>query len=317
MTFRRPPPPTREDIAAAKITAECDARGHNFPQTEPLRPTQTTASADGRRISQQRTRCRDCGTVWVQSWQGEHRSAFGGRLVAAVLTDYEAPEPGDVPHIADHAARVTDDELAAAFVENGYYADASLPPRPEDRAAGNPQTVELTVRVRAGQFYLLDDGQTPAGILPVPEDASGAGIVDTMPGATLLWTGLRNGPVRLTVVLAPADPGAGLRDYEDVVEISHRSTTGRLTIAELGGTAHTLPPLPGYGDYRLRYHARDAGTAYRTATSDHVIDRYLLQIWPTPRTAPVILRATSDWASPRATIRTAPPPPKVRPWRPA
>jgi hypothetical protein len=330
VSLRYVPPPTREDIAVDKLARECAARGHSFPETGLPRPTQMTA--DGR--SQQRTTCADCATVQVLTWQQpapESIARSQGRMAIAMMASYEAPEPGDVPGIADLAARVTDDELAAAHAESarlwnparlgapqdvviihdGSGYDDPLP-APGELAAAR---IELTVSVRAWQFYLLDGEETAARIVPVPEHAASAGIIDTVPGATLLWTGLRQGPVPLTVSVGPDDPGADLEGYQDVAEISHRSTTGRLAIAGLTETVRTLPPLPGYGDYRLRYHARDADPAHAAGTSDHPVDSYLLQIWPAPRTRPVILQAASQWASHRAIIRAEPPQPGMRPAR--
>jgi hypothetical protein len=328
MTLRYVPPPTREDIAAEKLARECAARGHSFPKISPLRPTQVTTG--GR--SQQRTSCLDCATVQVLTWQQpapESLARSGGRTAVAMTASYEAPEPGDVPGIADLAARVTDDELAAARAESAQVGkparigasqdiviigddscyDEPLPAPGEVAAA----RIELTVSVRAWQFYLLDAEETAARIVPVPEHAASAGIVDSVPGATLLWTGLRQGLLPLTVSIGPADPGADLVGYQDAAEISHRSTTGRLAIAGLTGTVRTLPPLPGYGDYRLRYHVRDADAAHAEQTSDHPPDRCLLQIWPAPRTRPVILRAASQWASSRAVIRAEPAQPGMHP----
>jgi hypothetical protein len=326
MTLRYVPPPTREDVAAQKLARECAARGHSFPETWPRKATQVTP--DGR--SQQRTPCPDCGTVLVLTWQ---EPALGdiarprGRMMLVSMVSYEAPEPGDVPGIAGLASQVTDDELAAARAESagprhsvsiGAYQDAVIIrddgdyddplPAPGELAAAQ---IELTVSVRAWQFYLLDAGETAARIVPVPEHAASAGIVDTVPGATVLWTGLRQGPVPLTVSISPAEPAADLKGYQDVAEVSHRSTTGRLAIAGLTETVRALPPLAGYGDYRLRYHVRDADAAHAAGTSEHPVGRYLLQVWPAPRRRPGILQAASQWASSRAIIRTAPPQPGI------
>jgi hypothetical protein len=328
MTLRYVPPPTREDIAAEKLARECAARGHSFPEIWPPRPTQITA--DGR--SQQRTPCPDCATVQVLTWQQSAPESIARsreRTAIAMMASYEAPEPGDVPGIADLAARVTEEELAAARAESaeiGKPARIGAPqdiviirddsgyddplPAPGELAAAR---IELTVSVRAWQFYLLDAEETAARIVPVPGHAASAGIADTVPGATLLWTGLRQGPVSLTISIGPADPGADLAGYQDVAEISHRSTTGRLAIAALTGTVRALPPLPGYGDYRLRYHVQDADAAHAAEASDHPIGRCLLQIWPAPRTRPALLQAASQWASSRAVIRTEPPQPGMHP----
>jgi hypothetical protein len=333
MSWRLVPPPTREDVAAEKLARECAGRGHSFPEVWPLDPAQVTAGPGA--SSQHRAPCPDCATVRVLSWQGplpgsSTRSQGRTAIAMAMMVTYEAPEPGDVPGIADLAASVSYDEVAAAraaavepphSARIGFYQDVVAVrddsghddplPAPGELTAAR---IELTLTVAAWQFYLLDAAEKPARILPVPEHAASAGIIDTVTGATLLWTGLRQGPVHLTVSIAPADPGADLEGYQDVAEISHRSTTGRLAIAGLAQTARALPPLPGYGDYRLRYHARDADAAH---TSGHPVDRYLLQIWPAPRTRPVILQAVSQWASSRATVRAAPVQPGIPPGRSA
>ena len=312
MSRWREAPATREDIAAAKLARECSGRGHAFPRAERLQPTETEADPDGGRVCRQRTACPECGAVRVRTWREPPGSATpGARVAVAVMAAYEPPEPGDISGIADLAARVTDDEVAAAIAESGYH-DAPPPPRPGQGAAMRAETLEVDLQVRAWQFYLLDAEETPASIVPIPADAASAGIIDSVPGATVLWTGLHEGAVGLTVVLGPADPGADLGGYQDVVEISHRSTSGRLAVTVLAGPTHPLPALPGYGDYRLRYHVQDADAAHRTGTPG----RHLLQIWPAPRTRPAVLQATSAWASQRATVRTPPPPPALRPWRP-
>jgi hypothetical protein len=329
MTWRLVPPPTREDVAAEKLARECAARGHSFPEVWPLDPAQVTAGPGG--SSQHRAACPDCATVRVLTWQApvqESTTPFQGRTAMAIAmrVGYEAPEPGDVPGIADLAAHVSSEEAAAAraaavepshSVRIGFYEDVVAIRDDSDHddplpAPGEltPVSIELTLGVAAWQFYLLDAEEKPARILPVPEHAASAGIIDTVTGATLLWTGRRQGPVQLTVSITPADPGADLEGYQDVAEISHRSTTGRLAISGLTQTVRTLPPLPGYGDYRLRYHARDADAAH---TAGHPGDRYLLQIWPAPRTRPVIVQALSQWASSRATVRSAPAQPGIPP----
>jgi len=54
--------------------------------------------------------------------------------------------------------------------------------------------------------------QVSLDVLPIPEDASGAGIVDTVTGATLLWTGLRQGPVHRVVIERGVEAGRALED---------------------------------------------------------------------------------------------------------
>lgn len=320
--FRRVPPPSRADVAAAKLTQECAARGHSYPNPYSLWQPEI---GPGEKY-QERTACPDCATVWVRTWS--HSPAaddlpekFRGRNLLSLNTVYAAPEPGDVPGIADLAARVTDDEVAAAFADTVRVPGAPLRigdnpyehvfvPDDQPPAPLSATQIAITLGVMAWQFYLLDTREKPASIIPVPWDAASAGIIDTVPGATLMWTGLRQGTVPLTVSIAPADPGADLGGYQDVAEVSHRSPTGQLSIAVLTGTVRTLPPLAGQGDYRLRYHVRGADAAH---TSGDPAGQCLLQIWPAPRARPVIVQAGSQWASSRATIRPAPPRPGFPP----
>ena len=321
MRFRRVPPPSREDIAAAKLTRECASQGHGYPNPYSLWQPEI---GPGQHY-QQRTPCPDCATVQVKTWRHAFEEfppeqvpeRFRGMSRLSLNMAYAAPEPGDVPGIADLAALVTDDEVAAARADtvrapnaplrigDNPYEHVFIPD--EEPPAGLAAThIDMTVSVVAWQFYLLDEGETPASIIPVPEEAASAGIIDTVPGATVLWTGLRHGIVQLAVSVAPDDPGADLQGYQDVAEVSHRSPTGQLSVAVLTETVRTLPPLAGYGDYRLRYHVRDADAAH---TSGKPADHCLLQIWPAPRARPVILQAASQWASSRATVRPAPPRP--------
>jgi hypothetical protein len=322
--FRRVPPPSREDIAAAKQAQECAARGHSYSDTFSLwRPE----IEPGEQV-QQRTPCPDCATVRVRTWsyssvhippENLPESLRGRGRLPSLNMAYEAPEPGDVPGIADLAALVTEAEFAAIRAA----AVRPKPPNAPNRIGDDPYEtvfvpdeeppdrlpathIDTNLNVMAWQFYLLDAKETPASIIPVPAKAASAGIIDTVPGATVFWTGLRQGTVPLTVSIAPDDPGADLQGYQDVAEVSHRSATGRLSVAVLTHTVRTLPPLTGCGDYRLRYHVRDADAAH---TSGDRADHCLLQIWPAPRARPVILQTVSQWASSRATVRPAPPRP--------
>jgi hypothetical protein len=316
-TFRRVPPPSRADVAAAKLTRECAARGHSYPN--PYSRWQPEIGPGEQH--QECTACPDCATVWVRTWSywpaDDRPEKFRGRNLLSLNTAYAAPEPGDVPGIAELAARVTDDELAAAFADTIRVPGAPLRiadnpyenvfvPDEETPAPLSATQIDVTLNVTAWQFYLLDTRETPASIIPVPWDAASAGIVDTVPGATVMWTGLRQGPVPLTVSIAPDDPGADLQGYQDVAEVSHRSPTGRLSIAVLTETVRALPPLAGNGDYRLRYHVRGADAAH---TLGEPGDHCLLQIWPAPRARPVILQAASQWALSRTAVRPAPPRP--------
>jgi hypothetical protein len=315
-------PPTRADVATAKLTSECAARGHAFLPVGVPAVTGTITGPDGQQLRTQRTACQDCATVRILTWQEPERPAAepgqpaqpGRRVARAAIVSYQPPDPGDIPGIASLAASVTDDEIDAAWEQAGYAGPLT---GPGDAAAVSATTAELTLSVQAWQFYLLDDEEQPDTIVPVPRDAVSAGIIETVPGATIAWTGLRQGSIGLTVSVTPEDPGARLRDYEDVAEISHRSTTGRLRLAGLSRTLYTFPLLSGYGDYRLRYHVRGADAAHSApGDTGGPAGHYLLQVWPAPRTGPVVLQAGSGWASARAITRAALPEPRVRPATP-
>ncbi|TDD57185.1 hypothetical protein E1286_00200 [Nonomuraea terrae] len=84
------------------------------------------------------------------------------------------------------------------------------------------------------------------------------------------------------------------------MEISFRSEAGHLSLHEWrGGDVHELPTLPaGPGWFRLRYHAQNMDEAAEVDTSDEIINRHLLQIWPQEESTPRTLAAR--WPVPGA-----------------
>ncbi|WP_067823584.1 hypothetical protein [Actinomadura kijaniata] len=305
-------PPTREDVAAVLIVRECAARGHPLPEEPSLRPTSTVPEPSGGTRNRQETTCPGCGTREVQSWNAPADTS-GTYMIMAVVT-YEPPEPGDIPGLADRAARLTDEEFTAGLAEAGWTGPLPEDLAPDRRATARRETLTFTLPIRAGQFHLLDSGREPADIIPIPPDAAGNGLSHGVPGATVLWTASHQGPVRLTVVVSPDDPGAD-QTYQDIAELPHRATTGHTRLTALGDATYPLPPLPaGYGAYRLRYHVRGADAA--PEVSDVPVDGYLLQIWPAPHRRPEIVRAGSRWATRRATITEASDRPTLPCWPP-
>ncbi|WP_433323640.1 hypothetical protein [Spirillospora sp. CA-294931] len=257
-------PPNRTDIAARKITRECAARDHDFPD-EGLRPTTTWTDADGDVHHEQRTPCAGCGTIRVMRWR-EPRAAVGAFMA---MSTNEWPEPGDVPGIDAIAAALTDEEIVQA---GGL-------PFPVVEVV--PETLRPAVRVKARQFYLLDGRTDPSEIIPVPRGATGAILMHAVPGAAVFWTESNADALDLTVVVSPTDPGAELDGYDDVVEATFEAGTGELRLDAIGSERHPFRPL-SIRDYRVRYHVRNGA--------------YLLQIWPWARSAPRVLKLTSAWA---------------------
>ncbi|MGI5268048.1 hypothetical protein ACQEUU_02720 [Nonomuraea sp. CA-218870] len=159
------------------------------------------------------------------------------------------------------------------------------------------QTISFDLHVHYAQAYLVDDAEdaeTPSDLLD-DHPTHPVGIIRVEGESALLITGLHTGPVGFTVTVADADPGADTDGYEDIVEISFESEAGQVSVHEWGGEeVHELPELAaGPGCYRLRYHAKGMDEAAAVDTSQEIIDRYLLQIWPQDESAPAVVKSTS------------------------
>ncbi|WP_433352936.1 hypothetical protein ACQP25_06690 [Microtetraspora malaysiensis] len=153
------------------------------------------------------------------------------------------------------------------------------------------QVKQMDVKVDYHQAYLVEEGYSVGSFDDVPSPP--VGIIRVAEGSAWLTVGLQWGTVGFTVAVADRDPGADVDGYEDIVEISYESPSGRLSLEEWGGwRAHTLPPLPaGPGTYRLRYHARGMD---EEDSLDAVDEHYLLQIWAEPPRDPAVLKSTSS-----------------------
>ncbi|MFB9928389.1 hypothetical protein ACFORO_28520 [Amycolatopsis halotolerans] len=190
----------------------------------------------------------------------------------AVVSRYERPEPGDVPGLADRARQVTDAELAEYLAGHGFPDGIPEDFAPDRLATAETERLDFVLRVRAGQFMLLDRGRPLGDILPVPPSAESADLIDAVPGAALLWSPIDDGDLLLTVTLSPSDPGPD-QSYPRIAELSCRFHSGHVVLRELAGRELALPPLPaGHGDYRIRFHTADSGC--------------LLQLWGQPRAKP-------------------------------
>jgi hypothetical protein len=150
--------------------------------------------------------------------------------------------------------------------------------------------------VNYAQFYVLD-GNNERTVHPEPgaPGESHAGILRTVRGGALLYTGLYQGFVDLTVSVHLHEPDPLLAEYEDVVEVSLQVDTDTITVTAWESRRYfTLPPLPpGTGWYRLRYHARDMDRAH-DLYSEVPIDAFHLQIWAASQRNPQVLKATSS-----------------------
>lgn len=250
------------------ILRECGT-DHDFPQTR-LEVTETETDRGGHVVNVNRVACRSCGMVQVTRWRRRDPAAPPQSFLAAGT--FERPEPADVPGLAERAALVTDEQFAQFAAECGYPGGLPRDFAPDRRASAPTERLEFVLRIRAGQFALLDRYRSLGEVLPVPASADTTGLIDAVPGAALFWPPIHDGELVLPVVVSPRTL-APARSYASITEVSCRFQTGYVALREIGGRVLDLPPLPaGHGDYRLRFHAGEAGC--------------LLQIWPQPRGRP-------------------------------
>jgi hypothetical protein len=269
------PFPSRDDVAMALIMRAC-GHTHDFPD-DTLQPTGTDTDASGRTVNVSRITCRRCGMLKVSRWHDPDPSQQDRYL--AVISSYEWPEPGEVPGIAERALRVTDAEFAEIVAERGFAGGVPAGFAPDRRTTAAPERLDVVLRIRAAQFYALDQGRSIGQILPIPPHAESADLIEAIPGAALLWAPIHEGELPLTVVISAQDPEPD-RSYQRIVELSCRFHSGHIVLRELAGRELPLPPLPaGHGDYRLRFHQSSSGC--------------LLQIWNRPRTKPLVYSPTT------------------------
>ncbi|QKG18732.1 hypothetical protein [Actinomadura verrucosospora] len=265
------PFPNRDDVAIKQIIGAC-GRDHDIPGQTRLEATETETDEAGRTININRTACRKCGSIRVTRWRAPEPGTSSSFFAFAT---FERPEPGDVPGITERALQVTEKELADFIIAHGFPGGVPAGFAPDRRTTAPEENLDLTLRVRAGQFYLLDRTRSLGDILPVPAYAESAALIDAVPGAALFWPPVRDGELHLAVKISPTPPEPD-QTYDEVVELSCRFPTGHAVLRELAGRELPLPPLPaGHGDYRLRFHTKPSGC--------------LLQIWNQPRTKPKLL----------------------------
>ncbi|HET6705559.1 hypothetical protein [Amycolatopsis sp.] len=167
------------------------------------------------------------------------------------------------------------------------------------------------VHVHYGQIYVHDeagepfDGDLTACFAGQRNGLCGAAV----PGTLFLITGLHTGEVGFTAEVHSAEPPDD--GGEDVVEASFHAE-GRTLLVTWGGEDWWDLELPP-GDYRVRYRgtAMDAGRDRDTRRDGEPrLDSYVLQFWPAPPAADVVVRETSAIAAYwHGFARDLPPPP--------
>lgn len=169
------------------------------------------------------------------------------------------------------------------------------------------------LHVSHGQFYVdsrqgEDDAEAPPACAGQSNGLCGAAV----PGHLFLVTGLHTGRVGLAVEVHGSAPP--FEDgWEDVVEASFRPASASTNILPWGDgplCALDLPPV----DHRVRYCGRgmDRGRQEELAVLEGgaPVDHYLLQFWPAPPAADLVVRQTSRSAAYwHRHARSLPPPP--------
>jgi hypothetical protein len=124
------------------------------------------------------------------------------------------------------------------------------------------------VDVCFGHFLLVDPFFADERRTPVPH----VGLIEPSTGLVRCRTAYSAMQVRVSAVVSAVEQPGDL-SFHDVVETSYRSATGRLGIADWQRRlVEPLPPLPGAGWYRLRYHLRNP--------DDEWAAECLIQAWP-------------------------------------
>ena len=164
------------------------------------------------------------------------------------------------------------------------------------------------VFVHYGQLYVVSEEDAYPD-LRAAFRGQGVGLCGAAEeGMLFLTTGLHTGDVSFAVEVHEQRPeidgdggdgGDGGGGWEEVVEVSFTPvTTGSILMQWAGERCWELD-LP-VADYRVRYCAAgmDAGRAKDTRLDgEPVLDRYLLQFWPSPPEPPRLVRQASETAA--------------------
>ncbi len=153
------------------------------------------------------------------------------------------------------------------------------------------------VDIQKAQYTLL-------GVDGVPRSRPGVnGLFHLVEGDVMVLTGTEDGPVRLTVEIHSEAPPLELDGWDDVVEVSQRSSversaTGEIAVAPLfDGPVEGLPALrlPDGSSIRIRIHARGRDEAAKHWGVEEPIEEHLLQIWPAPEGDDICHRLTDTY----------------------
>lgn len=129
------------------------------------------------------------------------------------------------------------------------------------------------------QFWLASNYQ-----LPTPDSSKTNGLVDGLPGAAIIHTGISSGPVNVMIEKTPEPKPVETAGWDEVVDVSIEIGNDGLRVSALMDDVPdslSMLTLPSAGTYRIRVHARGRDTNTDLAVLEPCED-YLIQVWPAP-----------------------------------
>ncbi|GAA5615394.1 hypothetical protein Spla01_06606 [Streptomyces platensis] len=143
--------------------------------------------------------------------------------------------------------------------------------------------------VNEGIFGVSDDAEVPMETVRWSN-----GLAAPMDHGAWILTGINTGPVRVEAHCLDAAPPVEATEWEEVVEISVRSTAGDLRInSGYDITPDALPVLNPHGPgwYRMRVHA-SGRSINPDGVSDEPVEDYLITVWPQEPAQSVVIRSS-------------------------
>ncbi|MGI5260882.1 hypothetical protein [Streptomyces angustmyceticus] len=150
-------------------------------------------------------------------------------------------------------------------------------------------TTSSVMFVNEGIFGVSDDAEVPMETVRWSN-----GLAAPMDHGAWILTGINTGHVRVAAHCLDTAPPVEATDWEEIVEISVRSTAGDLRInSGYEITPDALPVLnpQGPGWYRMRVHASGRSTN-PDGVSEEPVEDYLISVWPQEPAESVVIRSS-------------------------
>lgn len=175
---------------------------------------------------------------------------------------WPAPEaPETVLKVTDQVGRALRDKLAG----------------PASRGSSGGRLGPFELFVSHSQFSIRDLDQDQDRGLDF------GSLVSTVPDRALITTGIHTGNVTITLHPAATDPGQDKAQWDEISEVTFKSTTGEAYLDTTNGPADQDENLAhaGPGKYRLRVHSRGRDLDPDGVEGDgEPGEEYLIQMWP-------------------------------------